>query len=58
MTIEGHLAELAEKHRHLDKQIQDEMRRPGSDDLQIKRLKLEKLKIKEQIEQIRHITRH
>ena len=58
MTLEGHLAELAEKHRHLDRQISDELGRPGSDDLKIKRLKQEKLKLKEEIERLRLVTRH
>lgn len=58
MTLEGHLAELAERHRLLDRQINDELGRPGSDDLQIRRLKQEKLKIKEQIERLKYVTRH
>ncbi|MCV0368780.1 MULTISPECIES: DUF465 domain-containing protein [Filomicrobium] len=58
MSLEGHLAELTEKHRLLDRQISDELGRPGSDDLQIRRLKREKLKIKEEIERLKHVTRH
>lgn len=58
MSLDGHLAELTEKHRLLDRQISDELGRPGSDDLQIRRLKREKLKIKEQIERLKHVTRH
>jgi hypothetical protein len=58
MTLEGHLAELTERHRLLDRQISEELGRPGSDDLQIRRLKQEKLKIKEQIERLKHVTRH
>ena len=58
MTLEGHLAELTERHRLLDRQINDESGRPGSDDLQIRRLKQEKLKIKEQIARLKHETRH
>ncbi|MDX2257721.1 MAG: DUF465 domain-containing protein [Hyphomicrobiaceae bacterium] len=58
MSIEGHLAELAKMHRALDQKIADEMARPGSDDQQIRRLKREKLKLKEAIERIRSETRH
>lgn len=58
MTLEGHLAELTERHRLLDRQINDELGRPGSDDLSIRRLKQEKLKIKEQIERLKYVTRH
>jgi hypothetical protein len=49
MTIAGHIAELSEKHRLLERKIQEEQARPGSDDLQIMQLKKEKLKIKEEM---------
>ena len=49
MTLAGHLAELSEKHRILEARIQEEMARPGADDLQISRLKKEKLKIKDEM---------
>lgn len=58
MTLEGRLAELAEKHRLLDRQISEELGRPGSDDLWIRRLKQEKLRIKEEIERLKQVTRH
>ena len=49
MTLAGHLAELSEKHRSLELKIQEEMARPSADDLQINRLKKEKLKIKDEM---------
>jgi hypothetical protein len=49
MTFAGHLAELSEKHRSLELKIQEETARPGSDDLQINRLKKEKLRIKDEM---------
>ena len=49
MTLAGHLAELSEKHRTLELKIQEELARPGADDLQINRLKKEKLRIKEEL---------
>ena len=49
MTLAGHLAELSEKHRSLEFKIQEEMARPSADDLQINRLKKEKLKIKDEM---------
>ncbi|MEL7047808.1 MAG: DUF465 domain-containing protein [Pseudomonadota bacterium] len=58
MSLEGHLNELSEKHKSLEKQITQEMARPSSDDVSIRRLKQEKLKIKEAIERIRSETRH
>ncbi|MEE9360911.1 MAG: YdcH family protein [Hyphomicrobium sp.] len=49
MALVAHLAELAEKHRVLNRKIENEVARPGSDDLDIHRLKVEKLKIKDEI---------
>lgn len=42
---------LRRQHRELDERIQDEEKQPGADDLEIRKLKLEKLRIKEQIEE-------
>ncbi|MEO1204918.1 MAG: DUF465 domain-containing protein [Pseudomonadota bacterium] len=58
MSLEGHLTELSEKHKNLEKQISQELARPASDDVNIRRLKHEKLKIKEEIERLRDATRH
>ena len=49
MALAAHIAELAEKHRLLERKIEEEVARPGSDDIEIHRLKLEKLKIKDEI---------
>jgi hypothetical protein len=49
MALAAHIAELAEKHRLLERKIEEEVARPGSDDIEIHRLKLEKLKLKDQI---------
>ncbi len=63
MALAAHIAELAEKHRILERKIEDEAARLGSDDLEIHRLKLEKLKIKDQIARLsgedrQYATRH
>ncbi|MEQ8825095.1 MAG: DUF465 domain-containing protein [Filomicrobium sp.] len=58
MSIEGHLEELTEKHRLLDEQIMTEAARPGSDDAMVRRMKQEKLRLKEEIERLRGETRH
>ena len=52
MSLATHLAELAEKHRVLDRRIEQEMSRPAATDHEIMRLKLEKLRIKEEIEKL------
>jgi hypothetical protein len=58
MTLSAHLAELSEKHRSLERQIEEELNRPGADDLQISRLKKEKLKIKDEMTKLESRTRH
>jgi len=49
MSLAGHLQELSEKHRTLELKIQEEMARPGADDLQLNQMKKEKLRIKEEL---------
>jgi hypothetical protein len=49
MSLSSHLAELRKKHQALSEQIEEEQRHPGSDDLTIKQLKVQKLHIKEEI---------
>ncbi|MBN9267533.1 MAG: DUF465 domain-containing protein [Hyphomicrobium sp.] len=52
MSLHAHLAELSEKHKLLDRRIEEEMSRPGSNDVEITRLKLEKLKLKDEISRL------
>lgn len=56
MALSAHLQELSEKHRQLERRIEEETARPGSDDVTIRRLKQEKLKLKDEI--VRLETRH
>ncbi len=58
MALSSHLQELSEKHRQLERRIQEEIGRPGSDDLTIRKLKREKLKIKDEITKLASETRH
>jgi hypothetical protein len=58
MALSSHLAELSEKHRLLERRIEEEEARPGSDDLSIRRLKAEKLKLKDEIARLSSPTRH
>jgi hypothetical protein len=58
MALSAHLHELSEKHRQLDRRIAEEMTRPGSDDLEIRRMKRQKLKIKEEIDRLQAASRH
>jgi hypothetical protein len=56
MSVTAHLAELTEKHKLLERRIQEEMSRPAADVVKISRMKREKLKLKDQI--VRLETRH
>jgi hypothetical protein len=58
MTLAAHLAELSEKHRLLEVKIQEELARPGSDDLHISKLKKEKLKIRDEMARLESTQRH
>lgn len=58
MALSAHLQELSEKHRQLERRIEEEIGRPGSDDLTILKLKREKLKLKDQITRLSSETRH
>jgi hypothetical protein len=57
MSGSAHLAELTEKHRLLEKKIEEEMARPAADSVKISQLKLEKLKLKDQMARL-DSTRH
>ena len=58
MALSSHLQELSEKHRQLERRIEEEIGRPGSDDLTIRKLKREKMKLKDQITKLASDTRH
>jgi hypothetical protein len=49
MTFASHLAELSEKHRKLERRIQEELASPSGNDTQISQWKREKLKLKDEI---------
>lgn len=52
------LDQLSEKHRLLEQKIQEELARPGSDDIEISRMKREKLKLKDEMAKLTKQTRH
>ncbi|THD77422.1 MAG: DUF465 domain-containing protein [Phenylobacterium sp.] len=53
MAMEARLRELGARHQSLEKAIQDELRRPSSDELKLKELKRQKLKLKDELENLR-----
>ncbi len=57
MARSAHLSELAEKHKILDRRISEELARPAADGTTISKLKLQKLKLKDQIAKLEQ-TQH
>jgi hypothetical protein len=58
MALDAHLVELSEKHRALDRRIEEEQARPTADDLKIADLKRQKLRLKDEIERLKHDVSH
>ena len=54
MTIKEHLAELERQHKALEHEITDALAHSSTDDLKIAELKRRKLKLKDEIERVRH----
>jgi hypothetical protein len=57
MALAAHLNELTEKHRRLELRIAEETARPATDPLKLNQLKMEKLKLKDEIAKLSQ-TRH
>jgi hypothetical protein len=49
MSVMSHIEELKRKHQHLSDAVETAQRSRGADDLEIARMKKQKLHIKEQI---------
>ena len=58
MALDAHVAELSDKHRALEKQIENEMARPMVDTIAISQLKREKLRIKDELERLKNEERN
>ena len=53
MAVDARIRELGSRHQSLERAIQDEMSRPAADDVRLRELKRQKLRLKEQIEGLR-----
>jgi len=53
MAIEARIRELDARHRSLEHLIEDEMSHLSSDDLRVRELKRQKLRLKEEMEALR-----
>ncbi len=58
MALDAHIAELSERHRTLDRKIEEELARPTVDDLRIVDLKRQKLRLKDELERLKHELSH
>lgn len=56
MALEARLRELDNRHRKLDRTIEEELTHPASDDIRIAELKRQKLRLKEEIEGLKART--
>ena len=54
MSVQEHVDSLRHKHAHLEHLIDEELHRPMPDQTNVARMKKEKLRIKEEIERLRH----
>jgi hypothetical protein len=54
MVIEARIRELGSRHRSLELAIQDEMSRPAADAIRLSELKRQKLRLKEELESLKH----
>ena len=53
MAIDARIRELDSRHQTLERAIQDEASRPASDELRLRELKRRKLRLKEELEQLK-----
>ena len=49
MSLNGRISELSNKHRQLDEKISETQKHPSVDPLELKQLKRQNLKLKEQL---------
>jgi hypothetical protein len=52
MSLGTHVQELKKKHANLSQQVEQAHRSPGIDELKIRELKKQKLRLKEEIERL------
>lgn len=52
MSLSSHLTELRKKHQTLSETIEAQQRLPATNEIEIKKLKVKKLHLKEEIERL------
>jgi hypothetical protein len=58
MAIEARIRELGVRHQTLERAIHDELSRPAADEMRLRELKRQKLKLKEEMESLRSAQPH
>lgn len=58
MTMESHLAELEKRHQALEREIEDALNHPSSDDLTLTEMKRRKLQLKDEIARLKLTSVH
>jgi hypothetical protein len=53
MSLSTHLSELTQKHQLLERRIAEQAAMPSTDELELRRLKREKLKLKDRIAELK-----
>lgn len=56
MALDAHIEQLGQRHRELDEAIIEEMSHPGFDEFRVSEMKREKLRLKEELEQLKADT--
>ncbi|HEV7874672.1 MAG TPA: DUF465 domain-containing protein [Enterovirga sp.] len=57
MPLQNHLIELERKHQAIEREIEDAIAHPGTDDLRIAQLKRRKLQLKDEMLKLRQSHR-
>ena len=52
MSLQSHLVELQKRHSDLERELEEAMRHPSTDSLQIASLKRRKLQLKDEIKRL------
>ena len=58
MALDAHIRELESRHQSLERAIREESLRPVSDDVRLRKLKRQKLKLKDEIEGLKRSQSH
>lgn len=56
MSTESHLSELERRHADLERKIHEAMLHPATDQLEVVEMKRRKLRLKDEIARLKHVT--